>query len=202
MTVLVGFAGASGSGKTTLMNELHEELDKRGYEVGVVSEVTRTLFKSYNCSSMDELRQSGDLMDFQTDILEMQYLKEKQAMEIYDIVLSDRTIHDNVAYLLIHHNKDLSGLINYFTIYNTFRLFHNYDLIFYCPPLYHVDIRDGFRTEEDIKSRPLQDAIINILLEASNNKVEKVPALVLSSPSHEIKLRTEFCLRKVLELIE
>ncbi len=45
--MLIGFSGPSGSGKTTLVNMVAERLRDKGYDVGVVQEVAREVFRKY-----------------------------------------------------------------------------------------------------------------------------------------------------------
>ncbi len=104
MAMVVGFSGASGSGKTTLVNAAAKRLRREGYNVGVVEEVAREVFKKYSelygYGSLMEIRHSERVIGFQTDILVLQAEMECRAVKEYEIVLTDRTIYDNLFFTI------------------------------------------------------------------------------------------------------
>lgn len=166
--MLIGFSGPSGSGKTTLVNMVAERLRQKGYDVGVVQEVVREVFESYKdaygVESLDEIRNSDILLDFQFEILVKQKAKEEAALNVYDIVLADRTIYDNLLYTLLWSTPaEAEGLKAYLRTFN--RADGNgrrYKLIFLCEPV-NGPVDDGFRTP-DLRYRKVQFEVIKRLL--------------------------------------
>jgi len=149
--MLVGFAGASCSGKTTLVEAVYKELKEQGYDVAIIKEVARWVFERYfgKFGCLDVLRSDKDVYyRFQKKIFDEQLFLENELERQYDIVLTDRTIFDNLLYT-----------VTYCDITQIFRLFRTlppigkkrYDLIFLCEPLKSADCGDGFRSQKDIE---------------------------------------------------
>jgi len=194
--VLIGFSGASGSGKTTLVNALAEELTSQGYNVGIVREVVREIFKKWQdkYSSLKELRQSDDIVKFQTEALITQIRKELKAIREHEIVLVDRTIYDNLFYTLLWHNKNFEELSKYLNIIYRVSWLPMYDLIFFCIPLYHVDINDGFRTHDDATYRNIQHKGIRFFI-PDRIPTFSIPAFDLNNEKEEVRMRVQYCLK-------
>lgn len=192
--MLVGFAGASGSGKTTLVNECARRLKKLGYNVGVVNEVVREVFKefqeAYGFNSLMEIRNSDMLLEFQKSCLIRQILKEDEAVREHDIVLTDRTVYDNIFYTLFWQKGDIEGMKEYITLSDVVRMRDRYDLIFLCE-LIDDNVDDGFRTV-DVTYREVQHAIISMIL----------PKFIYVPAWKGLKGRVDFVLNKILEVIE
>jgi len=149
--MLIGFSGASGSGKTTLVRLLSKELIKRGVDVGVVHEVAREIFEKYRqlygFNSLDELRKSKYILQFQIDVLKQQAQFEETLCNLHDVVLTDRTIYDNLLYTALYHNDNFKEFEEYLNILDDIevkRCLRAYDIIFLCAPL-RGDVDDGFR---------------------------------------------------------
>lgn len=149
--MLIGFSGASGSGKTTLVNALAQELRLRNIDVGVVTEVAREVFKKYQSlgfKNLTELRKSELITTFQLDVLNMQIEREEELRKKRQIVLTDRTIYDNLFFTIFYHSDDFEELEEHIQkIRQIERLsgYRRYDLIFLCEPI-HENVDDGFRT--------------------------------------------------------
>lgn len=192
--MLVGFAGASGSGKTTLVNECARRLKKLGYNVGVVNEVVREVFKefqeAYGFNSLMEIRNSDMLLEFQKSCLIRQILKEDEAVRKHDIVLTDRTVYDNIFYTLFWQKGDIEGMKEYITLSDVVRMRDRYDLIFLCEPI-DDNVDDGFRTV-DVTYREVQHAIISMIL----------PKFIYVPAWKGLNGRVDFVLNKILEVIE
>lgn len=197
--MLVGFSGPSGSGKTTLVNRLYEILVDEGYNVGVVEEVARKVFArykdKYGFESLKDLRKSDKLLNFQFDILVEQIKSEDQAMEKHDIVLSDRTIYDNLFFTIPSvYNCDYGLLDKYLSIFIERDLAEAYDLIFFCDPV-DGDVDDRFRTQ-DINYRRFQGYIMWKLLPYFLKVQKKVQIL----PNLPVEDRVEICLNYLKRL--
>lgn len=192
--MLVGFVGASGSGKTTLVNECARRLKKLGYNVGVVNEVVREVFKefqeAYGFNSLMEIRNSDMLLEFQKSCLIRQILKEDEAVRKHDMVLTDRTVYDNIFYTLFWQKGDIEGMKEYITLSDVVRMRDRYDLIFLCEPI-DGNVDDGFRTV-DVTYREVQHAIISMIL----------PKFIYVPAWKGLKGRVDFVLNKILEVIE
>ncbi len=168
--MLIGFSGPSGSGKTTLVNMVAERLRQKGYDVGVVQEVAREVFRKYQkygFSSLDEIRNSPHILSFQWDVFLKQIAAEDYELERHDIVLTDRTIYDILFYTLFWRprtdDEDYSKLEAYIGGFdfadNSGR---RYKLIFLCEPV-NGPVDDGFRTP-DLRYRRVQFEVIKRLL--------------------------------------
>jgi len=151
--MLVGFAGASCSGKTTLVNAVYKELKEQGYDVAMIKEVARWVFEQYFSSykSLDELREDKEAYyRFQRYVYDEQIQLENELLYQYDIVLTDRTIFDNLLYTITYCDvRDI------FKLFKTLPAFgrERYDIIFLCMPVNAESCRDAFRSQNDLKLR-------------------------------------------------
>jgi len=191
--MLIGFSGACNSGKTTLANTLAMELMNRGYEVEIVGEVVRDVFrrfqKRYGFKDLKELRESRHHFQFQLEILKTQIEKENAAMDRAEIVLSDRTVYDNLFYTIFWNSMDWKTLKDYV---NTFKSLgeRRYDLVFFCKPL-NNNFKDGFR-DHDLSCVEIQDLAIRLLVDREN---------VVDVPNESLEFRVAFCLEKLRPLL-
>ena len=194
--MLIGFSGSSGAGKTTLANRVAEALRSQGYDVAVVKEVVRDVFRKdwqHKCGSLDEIRESGDAVKFQAQVLVAQVRAELEAERNHSVVITDRTIYDNLLYTVLWHNKDFVGLGKYAKSFNDISKFHKYNVILLCEPLRHVDVSDDFRTKDDIESREAQFELLKSFIP------EEIPRYVIHSyclgdKEWEIETRVQRCL--------
>jgi len=200
MFVLVGFSGASGSGKTTLVNSLYSTLVEEGFDAGVVREVVREVFenwrKRYGYASLSEIRSDGRYVEFQKDVLVRQFEEEVDALNSHEIVLTDRTIYDNLFYTVYwapHRHFELDDYMALFRYVEKTK--KQYDLIFVCTPLLHVNCDDGFRTQ-DLAYRRVQTFMIPQFIPQN---VQTVFVKTFSKRFEEdVRLRSEFCLRHLV----
>jgi len=124
--IKIGFCGSHSTGKTTLARRLHEDIPN-SY---LVSEVARNYAPEdlKNCET-------------QKKILADQIREEVYASMQVDVVITDRTVIDNAAYLV-----SVCGLNQE---YELLPLLHNwtgtYDVIFFCPIENIPIVSDGFR---------------------------------------------------------
>ncbi len=135
MTTKIGFCGSHSVGKTTLAKRLHEDIP----DSYLVSEVARNYTPEdlKNCETQQKI-----LLD--------QMRQETFAGIRSDVVITDRTVVDNAAYL-----SNVCGLKKGF---KALALLHQwidtYDVIFFCPNENIPLENDGFRrtnnTERDL----------------------------------------------------
>ena len=200
--LLIGFSGPSGSGKTTLVRKLARMLSERGYAVGMVEEIVRTVFKQYSIlhgfKTLKNVRKSSQLALFQLDILKEQVKKEDELLKDNDVVLTDRTIYDNLFFTIpaIYDCPDYTILEEYVNTLKKREKERKYDLIFYCAPIpSHVapGLDDGFRSAE-LQYRRFQEFVIRRLI--PNDLV------VVHVPFCSLTKRLNFCLSVIKHSLE
>src|SRR6185436_18889703 len=114
----VAFIGTHGVGKTTLCYDLAGGLKKRGIAVDMVKEVARL-------SPLPINRKTS--LDAQTWILVTQIAEEIRSAAHHEVVVCDRSVLDNYAYLVFAagRQKWLEPLVN--------RWMKSYDVLFKVP---------------------------------------------------------------------
>jgi len=155
--IKIGFCGSHCTGKTTLANRIARFLSKQ-YEVGVVKEIAREFKK-------EELRDCKT----QYKILISQVKAENEKDE--DIIVCDRTVIDNLAYLqqicgykfIEVENKINSMLINYVG---------TYDIIFFCLIEGIPLIDDGFRFTNECERKVIEVRVRRILSQYNIKAIE------------------------------
>ncbi len=192
--MLIGFSGACNSGKTTLANALAEELGRRGYEVELVGEVVRDVFRKFQMRhgfrDLKELRESRHHFQFQLEVLRAQVERENSAMSRAEIVLTDRTVYDNLFYTIFWNSMDWKILKEYVSLFRSLGE-RRYDLIFFCEPLSNNE-RDGFR-DYDLSCVEIQDLVIRLLADREN---------VVIVPDGSLEFRLSFCLEKLRDYLD
>lgn len=178
MPNLFAFAGACGTGKTTLMNEVEKMLSGLGFTVYPITEVARRVFQKYQNDmgviSLSEIRSYPNLyFEFQIDVLnaQMQIEDEALASEV-DIVLSDRSVLDNLIYFLIWCTRETDPALFDWYIQTAYqRVFENqaYQNIFVVPP-FGQKIDDGFRTS-DLEYQKQQHQLVWMLTTSYNRSI-------------------------------
>jgi len=151
--VLIGFSGSSCSGKTSLVNRLYGILKSQGYDVAMINEVARWVFDRYFCKygSLDELRKdSKAYLRFQQKVFDEQLFLETELSHQYEIVLTDRTLFDNILYTIVY--CDFKDVYHFFLSHSPIDSGW-YDIIFLCEPLVNEDCNDGFRSASDFHER-------------------------------------------------
>ena len=169
--MLIGFSGASSSGKTTLVNAIAEKLN---YDCGVVKEVAREVFENwkqrYGFESLAEIRMYSPTR-FQLEVFREQIRRENEELEKHDIVLTERTIYDNLFFTLFYHD-DARLLNTYLKEFKKRELERKYDLLFLCHAVNPVD--DGFRTP-DVAYQEIQEFIIKRLIPYRTLPIPAIP---------------------------
>jgi len=101
---IIAFSGAHGTGKTTAVYALAAELKRQVKgEVGIVLETARQYPYQIVSADHDSASKEGQLWIFSKQMQE-----EMNAARFYDVVVSDRTILDCIAYTSISGMHDLA----------------------------------------------------------------------------------------------
>ncbi len=94
MVYKLGLISTHSTGKTTMAHIIAGELKKRGFRVRVISEVAT------------EAKETGKIIDENTRLHDQAWILLTQAryeleaeLAKYDIIICDRTVHDNYCYL-------------------------------------------------------------------------------------------------------
>jgi nicotinamide riboside kinase len=143
----VAFIGSHGVGKTTLCFELAAGLKHAGLNVDVVKEVARL-------SPLPINRRTS--VDAQTWILMMQIAEEIRSASVHDVVICDRSVLDNYAYMALAAGRQpvVERFVDHWL--------QTYDLLFKVPVTGRAD-PDGVR---DVDERFVHqiDALVDTLL--------------------------------------
>ena len=140
---VIAYSGVHGTGKTTSVYETAAEYKKRGLNVGIILETARKCplpVLSVGCKKPDMMAQLW--------IYTRQIQEEIEASIHYDIVVTDRTVVDAIAYTRYFGYDSMlpaMRMMAYSRVYDEVRfktLLNNE----YC-------IDDGFRSTEDLQQR-------------------------------------------------
>jgi len=145
--VKIAFIGSHGVGKTTLCYDLGAILKKRGLHVDLVKEVARL-------SPLPINRQTS--LDAQMWILTTQIAEEIRSSAHHEVVVCDRSVLDNYAYLVfaVGRQRWLEPLVN--------RWMKTYDLLFKVP-ISGSPSADGVRDTDEFFMRSI-DRLVDDLL--------------------------------------
>jgi nicotinamide riboside kinase len=157
--VKVAFIGTHGVGKTTLCFELAGALKREGLYVDVVKEVARL-------SPLPVNRKTS--LDAQTWILMTQVAEEIRSASLHEIVVCDRSVLDNYAYMALAcgRQKSLEAFV--------FHWLKTYDLLFKVPISGEAQA-DGFRDTDLFFMRSI-DELVDSLLQERKIPHERLPA--------------------------
>jgi predicted ATPase len=146
--VKVAFIGTHGVGKTTLCFELAALLKHRGRGVDIVKEVARL-------SPLPINRQTS--IDAQVWILVTQVAEEIRSASHNEVVVCDRSVLDNYAYLVraCGRQPEIERFVDYWL--------HTYDVLFKVPVVGRA-APDGVR-DVDVDFVQGIDALVDELLE-------------------------------------
>jgi len=140
---IIAYSGVHGTGKTTAVYEAAAEHKKQGYNVGIILETARKCplpVLSVGCSKPTMLAQQW--------IFSRQIQEEIEASILYDVVVTDRTLVDAIAYTTYFGYLSMADAMKALAFHNRysevhFRTINNNN---YC-------IDDGFRAHEDREQR-------------------------------------------------
>jgi nicotinamide riboside kinase len=156
--VKIAFIGTHGVGKTTLCYDLGAVLKKRGLHVDLVKEVARL-------SPLPINRQTS--LEAQMWILATQVAEEIRSAAHHEVVVCDRSVLDNYAYLLFAAGRQrfLEPLVN--------RWMKTYDLLFKVP-ISGTASADGVRDTDEFFVRQI-DRLVDELVEERRLPCERLP---------------------------
>jgi nicotinamide riboside kinase len=156
--VKIAFIGTHGVGKTTLCYDLGAILKKRGLHVDIVKEVARL-------SPLPINRQTS--LEAQMWILSTQIAEEIRSAAHHQVVICDRSVLDNYAYLVFAAGKQrwLEPLVN--------RWMRTYDLLFKVP-ISGTASADGIRDTDEFFMRQI-DRLVDELAEDRGLTCDRLP---------------------------
>jgi thymidylate kinase len=157
--IKVAFIGSHGVGKTTLCYELAAQLKRHGVNADMVKEVARL-------SPLPINRKTS--LDAQTWILMTQIAEEIRSASQADVVVCDRSVLDNYAYMVLACGRQrwLERVIN--------QWIKTYDLLFKVP-IAGAPAADGVRDTDEFFMRSI-DQLVDALLLEKGIAHEKLPA--------------------------
>ena len=156
--VKLAFIGTHGVGKTTLCYDLGAVLKKRGLHVDLVKEVARL-------SPLPINRKTS--LEAQMWILTTQIAEEIRSAAHHEVVVCDRSVLDNYAYLVFAAGRQrwLEPLVN--------RWMKTYDLLFKVP-ISGDPSADGIRDTDAFFMRQI-DRLVDELVEERGLPCERLP---------------------------
>jgi len=156
--VKLAFIGTHGVGKTTLCYDLGAVLKKRGLHVDLVKEVARL-------SPLPINRQTS--LEAQMWILSTQIAEEIRSAAHHEVVVCDRSVLDNYAYLVFAAGKQrwLEPLVN--------RWMRTYDLLFKVP-ISGAAAADGVRDTDEFFMRQI-DKLVDELVKDRGLTCDRLP---------------------------
>jgi nicotinamide riboside kinase len=157
--VKLAFIGTHGVGKTTLCYDLGAVLKRRGLHVDLVKEVARL-------SPLPINRKTS--LEAQMWILTTQIAEEIRSAAHHEVVVCDRSVLDNYAYLVFAAGRQrwLEPLVN--------RWMKSYDLLFKVP-ISGDPSADGVRDTDEFFMRQI-DRLVDDLVEERELPCERLPA--------------------------
>ena len=155
----IAFFGTHGVGKTTLCYDLASALKRQGVSVDMVKEVARLAPLPIN-------RQTS--LDAQTWILMTQVAEEIRSSSLNDVVVCDRSVLDNYAYMVLAcgRQKPIERFVDHWM--------KTYDLLFKVP-FAGAASADGVRDTDEFFIRSI-DQLVDTLLEEKEIAHERLPA--------------------------
>ena len=145
----VAFIGTHGVGKTTLCYDLAALLKRQDVHVDIVKEVARL-------SPLPINRQTS--LEAQTWILMMQVAEEIRSGSQHAVVVCDRSVLDNYAYMVLAcgRQKPIERLVDHWM--------KTYDLLFKVPMTGRVTA-DGVRDTDEFFMRSIDQLVDTLLAE-------------------------------------
>jgi len=147
--VKIAFIGTHGVGKTTLCYDLGAILKRRGLNVDLVKEVARL-------SPLPINRQTS--LEAQLWILTTQVAEEIRSAAHHEVVVCDRSVLDNYAYLVFAAGKQrwLEPFVN--------RWMRSYDILFKVP-ISGAASADGVRDTDEFFMRQIDRLVDELVLD-------------------------------------
>ena len=157
--IKLAFIGTHGVGKTTLCYDLGAVLKKRGLHVDLVKEVARL-------SPLPINRKTS--LEAQMWILTTQIAEEIRSAAHHEVVVCDRSVLDNYAYLVFAAGRQqwLEPLVN--------RWMKSYDLLFKVPDLGRAPRPTAIRDTDEFFMRQI-DRLVDELVEERKLPCTRLP---------------------------
>lgn len=165
MSLKIGLMGTHGIGKTTLLYSLAGYLKNRGYNVAFVEEMSRKCPFAIN-----------EATSFEAQFwIQLSQIREEIEKSKEDIILTDRTVLDNFAYLLRKARVDGGVPEGKLEMMRNIAKFwvKSYDYVFFIQPIEMEDLSDGVRATDE-KFRNEIHKLIGDLIEEAGVKVHHV----------------------------
>ena len=145
----IAFIGTHGVGKTTLCYDLAAALKRRGLDADIVKEVARL-------SPLPINRKTS--LEAQTWILMTQIAEEIRSASQNRIVVCDRSVLDNYAYMVLAcgRQRSIERFVDYWM--------RTYDLLFKVPIVGQAS-PDGVRDTDEFFMRAIDDQVESLLVE-------------------------------------
>jgi nicotinamide riboside kinase len=156
--VKVAFIGTHGVGKTTLCYDLAAALKRQGVHVDMVKEVARL-------SPLPINRQTS--LDAQTWILMTQIAEEIRSAAHHQVVVCDRSVLDNYAYMLLACGRQ--AVFERLAVH----WMKSYDLLFKVP-IAGAPSADGIRDTDEFFMRGI-DQLVDQLLDEKRIPAQRLP---------------------------
>jgi predicted ATPase len=156
--VKLAFIGTHGVGKTTLCYDLVSALKRQGIGADMVKEVARL-------SPLPINRKTS--LDAQTWILMTQVAEEIRSASQHDVVVCDRSVLDNYAYMMFAcgRQRAIERFVDHWM--------KSYDLLFKVP-VSGAPAADGVRDTDEFFMRQI-DALVDTLLAERKLPHERLP---------------------------
>lgn len=185
MVYKIGFSGTHGVGKTNLVYDTAAKLIKHGFKVDVIKEIAREAEKKGIPINENTTLEAQDW------ILRRQCLEELDAqMQRYDIVVCDRTLICNYAYIQRKFgecNRQLAFILDYV------RRAYPYQGLYHVPytgelnpngraadPTFQKDIAE--RVDNLLKTNSIEHILLST--ELANNRDKWVEQIVNNTLTH------------------
>jgi nicotinamide riboside kinase len=145
----LAFIGTHGTGKTTLCYDLTAGLKRQGLNADMVKEVARL-------SPLPINRKTS--LDAQTWILMTQVAEEIRSGSVHDIVVCDRSVLDNYAYLVLAcgRQKAIERFVDHWM--------KTYDVLIKVP-IIAAATEDGVRDTDEFFMKSIDQLVDTLLLE-------------------------------------
>ncbi len=155
----IAFIGTHGVGKTTLCYDLASALKRRGVDADIVKEVARLSPLPINRKTSREA---------QTWILMTQIAEEIRSASQNAVVVCDRSVLDNYAYMVLAcgRQKSIERFVDYWM--------RSYDLLFKVPVVGQASA-DGVRDTDEFFMRAIDD-LVDSMLREKQIAHERLPA--------------------------
>jgi len=173
----IAFIGTHGTGKTTLCYDLTAALKRQGRNADMVKEVARL-------SPLPINRKTS--LDAQTWILMTQVAEEIRSAASHDIVVCDRSVLDNYAYLMFAcgRQKPIERFVDHWM--------KTYDLLIKVPIMEQA-AADGVRDTDEFFVRSIDSLVDSLLSEKkiaherldASGRAGWVEAVVKTATSHD-----------------